>query len=64
MTPELNERKKLAERGLISLVAKKSKSSTKFLSYQTLGIPTLMKEQDDLLDILNSSDTDGSNQNN
>jgi ribonuclease J len=58
----LNERKKMAEKGLVSIVAKKNKKGFLHIeSLQTLGLPCEPENNKEILNVLNQTDFDSSN---
>ena len=58
----LNERKKMAERGLVSIVAKKKNNNTlKILSLTTLGIPESTHSTEEIINIFNQHDYEFNN---
>lgn len=58
----LNERKKMAERGLVSVVAKKKKNNIlQIISLSTLGLPNTINTNIEIIEILNQHDYEFNN---
>ena len=58
----LNERKKMAEKGVVSIVVKKQgKDRFNFKSIETLGLPEVNHNNEEILEIFNQHEIDSSN---